>query len=94
VAQLSFDGASNTNVISQKLATTVLRNPIRSLGKESIESRAIIQEDRKFQGVDVVWCLANEPKRIYGPTLFLLSTEYDPPYDVVLGKGDALQSGF
>lgn len=94
MAQLSFDRTSNTNLISQKLVKTVLRKPIRSLGKESIEPRATIQNDRESQGVDVVWCLANEPKRTHGPTLFLVSSEYDPPYDVVLGKRDALQYGF
>jgi hypothetical protein len=81
-------------MISQKLVTSVLRKPIQSLDKESIEFKALTQESQKFQGrVEVAWRLENKPKRIHGPTFFLVSSEYNPPYDVILGREDKLQSG-
>jgi len=93
VVQLSFDRASNINVISQKLATTILRTPLRPLGRPCTFSEIYFDDGKELQGVDVVWCLAYDLKRVYGPTLFLVSSEYDPPYDVRLGKIDTLKFG-
>lgn len=39
--------------------------------------------------VDLVWCFERSPRRIHGPTRFIVSAAFDPPYDAVLGRRDS-----
>ncbi|KAF2475392.1 uncharacterized protein BDR25DRAFT_301083 [Lindgomyces ingoldianus] len=95
VAELSFDIASETNVISQRLVKNVLEKPITQLEKEDREW-AIAQNDCESSVggfVDLVWCFERSPRRLHGPTRFLVSETYDPPYDAVLGRRDTVECG-
>jgi hypothetical protein len=82
-------------VISKKLATSVLNKPIYQLEKEDMEWMARHDEcDGLGEGyVDLTWCFEQSPRRIYGPTRFIVSATYDPPYDAVLGRRDSVNYG-
>lgn len=89
-ARLSYDATSKINRISQRLVTKVLAKPICAWDKESGDP--ILQQricnEIGVGYVDLVWGFERSPRRVYGPTRFIVSTEWDPPYDAVLGQND------
>ncbi|KAF2186252.1 hypothetical protein K469DRAFT_664124 [Zopfia rhizophila CBS 207.26] len=95
LAELSYDTASDTNFISQKLVKNVLDKRIRTLEKEPREWITRQNECQQLvEGyVDLVWCFERSPRRVHGPTRFVVSAVYDPPYDAVLGRRDSIKHG-
>lgn len=82
-AGLSFDEDTDENVVSRQFVTEILRIPIHPLNKEM---RAATQTSKNVDGyIEIVWCTANNSRRIY-TSLAFVSTEYSPQYDVVLGR--------
>jgi len=94
-AELSYNPTSNANVISKKLATSVLKKPIYQLKKEDMEwiTRNNGCDELGEGYVDLTWCFERSPRRIYGPIRFIVSATYDPPYDAVLGRRDTINCG-
>ncbi|KAF2799791.1 hypothetical protein K505DRAFT_320929 [Melanomma pulvis-pyrius CBS 109.77] len=89
VAELSFDPTSDNNIISRKLVSTVLEIPIYPMSQCSTDSAQFNKEAINIKEyVDIVWRSDDAPKNVLGPTRFWVSSEYDPPYDAVLGKED------
>ena len=94
VAELSSNPKCEDNVISQKLVTNVLGEPIHPLDKERVAPTRTTKHRPQVEGyVEVAWCLENAPRRIHGPMRFLVSSTYDPPYDAVLGRRDSVHYG-
>lgn len=91
-AILSIDSNSDSNVISQKLVTNVLCEPIHPIDKEATKPNEGGHEQQPQGYVDLDWCLRENSKRIHR-TRFLISSTYDPPFDAVLGKNDASEYG-
>jgi hypothetical protein len=90
-AVLSFDMNSAENRVSQKLLAEVLALPIH-LHKEGRSSTARHKIGRSVDGnrdqyIQLRWCTGQDTKKIR-KNQFYLSSEYDPPFDVVLGKKD------
>ena len=77
-------------MISQKLVKGVLDKPICPLEKEQQEwiQRQNGHETPCAGYVDLIWCYEQTPRRVYGPTRFIVSSVYDPPFDAVLGRTD------
>ena len=68
----------------------VLGKPICPLEKEQQEriQRQNGHETPCVGYVDLIWCYEQTPGRVYGPTRFIVSSVYDPPFDAVLGGTD------
>ena len=48
--------------------------------------RAATQTSKNVDGyTELVWCMANNSRRVY-TSLAFVSTEYNPRYDVILGR--------
>ncbi|KAF2638241.1 hypothetical protein P280DRAFT_431405 [Massarina eburnea CBS 473.64] len=82
-AILSSNPKTRQNVVSQRLVTEVLGQPFHTLDKEGETN----YEQDGIGYVDLVWCRGNG--RNINTTRFFVSSIYDPPYDLVLGKSDA-----
>jgi hypothetical protein len=87
---MSFDTASNINIISRRVVKEILNKPINNLEKEN---REYIQQESGCENlgegyVDLTWCLEQHPRRVFGPTRFVVSGMYDPPFDAILGYRD------
>jgi hypothetical protein len=91
-AILSTNPDSDYSVISQMLVTKVLCEPIHPLDKEDAKPNEGGYEQQTDGYVDLDWCLKKDKKRVHR-TRFLVSSTYNPSFDAVLGKKDALQYG-
>ena len=91
-AILSADPNLDRNVISQRLVTKVLGEPIHPINKETTDPIEAEHEESMKGYVDLDWCLEKDNKSIHR-TRFLVTSIYNPPYDAVLGKEDARLHG-
>lgn len=74
---LSYSSKSADSFVSQRLVTEGLKENMHATGDGCVE---------------LTWCTETDTKNIY-QAKFRISSEYDPPYDVVLGDQDATQLG-
>ncbi|KAH3964153.1 hypothetical protein HBI56_168050 [Parastagonospora nodorum] len=92
-AILSYNPASNTNIISYHLATKILDEPIHTLDDSSTDHVRMRIRGEEIGGyVDLDWCFEDKSKR-WHTSRFFVTTTYDPPYDAVLGQRDAEHYG-
>ena len=88
---LSYDEATDENVVSRQLVIEILNKPIHPIKKEM---RSAFRTAKDVDGyTELVWCMAQSSKRIY-TGLFYVSSDYSPRYDVVLGRGSNQTDGY
>ena len=92
VAILSTDPGSDYSVISQRLVTKVLCEPIHPIDKKAANPTEGGHEQQAEGYVDLEWSLKKDNKRVHR-TRFFVSSVYNPSFDAVLGKKDALEYG-
>jgi len=91
---MSYNLATDANLVSPRLVSEVLRLTIHLFDKESRrDTEQYNGQDVEVQGyVDLVWCF-HSSRKIFEPTRFLVTAAYDPPFDVVLGRKDCRRAG-
>jgi hypothetical protein len=83
-AVLSFDGDAEESLASRRLITEVLRKPIHPIQQELPSSF----RSKNVDGyTDLVWCVHSVSRQPL-ETRFYVTAEYNPRYDVVLGRRD------
>ncbi|KAH7371654.1 hypothetical protein BKA66DRAFT_443854 [Pyrenochaeta sp. MPI-SDFR-AT-0127] len=88
-AILACDTASNSNVISQQLVTTVLREQYHPIDEQStlpVPTQTYGEEIDGYVYLD--WCWESNQQQWHNTRFFVTKTN-DPSYDAVLGKEDA-----
>ncbi|OAK97990.1 hypothetical protein IQ06DRAFT_27050 [Phaeosphaeriaceae sp. SRC1lsM3a] len=92
-AVLSYDDACAANYISSGLVTNFLGEEIHPLvEKEDIEQARSLSHEAIKGFVELEWCLENNTQD-WHMARFLVTTNADPTYDIVLGKRDGQKYG-
>jgi hypothetical protein len=91
-AILSYDPASDNNIISHNLVTKVLGEQIHPFNHTVVAPIQTHTGEEVGGYVDLDWYFASKKPR-WNTSRFLVTTTYDAPYDAVLGKKDAEQYG-
>ena len=93
VAEMTLDPKSRINLVAKKLATEILELQVQPLNGESTEPQSFWKRQTPVEGyVDIQWRTAQD-RTTLGPTRFLVTSTFDPDYDLVLGKQDCLRLG-
>jgi len=91
IARLSFDIGTDINWISRKLVTEDLGLEINYCHSKELQgyNYKYNGEDLEGQGyVNLVWCFNTSSRKMFGPTQYMVTSVYDPPFDAVLGRRD------
>jgi len=91
---MSYNLGTDVNLIAPRLLSEVLGLTIHLFDKESWrEMEHYNGHDGEVQGyVDLVWCFQTS-RKTFEPTRFLVTSTYNPPFDVVLGRRDCKKAG-
>ena len=87
---LSYDEATDENVVSRQLVIEILNKPIHPINKDM---RSAFRTTKDVDGyTELVWRMAQNSKRMH-TGLFYVSSDYSPRYDMVLGRDATKQLG-
>ncbi|KAF2261206.1 hypothetical protein CC78DRAFT_583931 [Lojkania enalia] len=94
VAVLSIDSDIDWSIISRKLTTEILLAAVRPLKELDLPSNRTANDALDVVGyVELFWRCDGKRNAVYGPTTFLVSSDFDPPYDVIIGRKEMDRCG-
>jgi hypothetical protein len=95
VAEMLLDPKSEHSIITRKLLEEVLKISVQPWNNEFTAPPKSNRNQPQVEGfVDIQWCIDGSPETTHGPTRFLVTSIFDPEFDLMLGKKDCYRYGF